>query len=99
VRPRALLLLLALTVGDYLLWQWSIAGSHDILSLLAGFTLLPLVAISAWRLALTGAGLLSRVIGRSNPSPAHTPQDAATTPQHPHERVAEPDSSSGRLAA
>jgi len=102
VRLRALLFLLVLTVGDYLLWQWSIAGSHDILSLLAGFTLVPLAAVSAWRLALAAAGLLSRVLGRPSANAraaaraAHAAEMARRTPPDP---AVEPDSSSGRLAA
>jgi hypothetical protein len=101
VRPRALLSLLVLTAGDYLLWQWSIAGSHDVLSLLAGFTLVPLLAVSAWRLALVGAGLLSRVIGRApTPSPtAVQSRGAEAARQAAGDRAAESDSSSGRLAA
>jgi hypothetical protein len=96
-------LLLALTAGDYLLWQWSIAGSHDILSLLAGFTLVPLVAVSAWRLALAGAGALSYMLARPPVAShtAHTPhgRDATATDQPPRGPAGEPDSSSGRLAA
>jgi hypothetical protein len=101
VRLRALAFLLSLTVGDYLLWQWSIAGGHDILSLLAGCTLVPLAAVSVWRLVLTGAGLLSRAVGRSTAttSAARASHDAETTPQAPRRAAAESDSSSSKLAA
>jgi hypothetical protein len=100
-----LLLLLALTAGDYLLWQWSIAGGHDILSLLAGCTLVPLTAISAYRLVLAGAGLLSWVARRSrarsgtNASTRRTAHGVQTTPQAQRQASVERDSSSGKLAA
>ncbi len=101
MRPRVLLPLLVLTAGDYLLWQWSIAGAHDILSLLAGFTLVPLLAVSAWRLALAGAGMLSRVIGRPPvPIPTARPSRGAEAARlAAGDPAVESDSSSGRLAA
>jgi hypothetical protein len=63
VRLRAVAILLAGTAGDYLLWDWSIASSHDILSLVSGLTLLPLAALSVGVVALAGARGLSRVVG------------------------------------
>jgi hypothetical protein len=57
VRLRALPLLLALTAADYALWHWSIAGGHDILSLISGLTLLPLAAATLALLALGAARL------------------------------------------
>lgn len=101
MRLRVLLLLLALTAGDYLLWQWSIAGSHDILSLLAGCTLVPLLAISAYRLVLAGAGLLSQAARRSSMSARtrRTQREPEVAQRSPHGPAAESDSSSGRLAA
>jgi hypothetical protein len=101
VRPRALLFLLALTAGDYLLWKWSIAGSHDILSLLAGCTLVPLLAISAYRLVLAAAGLLSRTARHSSRSARakRASSEVEIAQRSPHGPAAESDSSSGRLAA
>ncbi len=66
MRLRALVFLLVLTVADYLLWNWSIAGGHDILSLVAGLTLLPLGAMSVAQLALAGARLMGVAFGSSN---------------------------------
>jgi hypothetical protein len=105
VRPRALLFLLALTVGDYLLWQWSIAGGHDVVSLLAGCTLVPLAAVSAYRLALAGASLLSwtarrtRARSRVTSPTKQASSDVQATPQARRHAGAEADSSSGKLAA
>ncbi len=105
MRPRALLFLLALTVGDYLLWQWSIAGGHDVVSLLAGCTLVPLAAVSTYRLVLAGTGLLSwtarrtRARSRATAPAKRTSPDVQATPQARRHTGAEADSSSGKLAA
>jgi membrane protein implicated in regulation of membrane protease activity len=64
VRLRALPLLLVLTGGDYALWTWSIAGGHDVLSLVAGLTLLPLAAVSLALMAVAGARLLAFALER-----------------------------------
>jgi hypothetical protein len=101
VRLRALVLLLALTMGDYLLWDWSIADGHDILSLVAGLTLIPLATVSLGQLVLTCGRLLRLLIGGAQAQPhsqhARSREDArgpgARTSTH------ESDSPSGRLAA
>jgi hypothetical protein len=88
-------------VGDYLLWKWSIAGGHDVLSLLAGCTLVPLIAISAYRLVLASAGLLSRAARRSSTSARarRATRRVVHAQRSAHSPAAEPDSSSSRLAA
>jgi hypothetical protein len=43
---------LGLTVGDYLLWNWSLNAGHEVLALASGLTLPPLVLLSLWTLAL-----------------------------------------------
>jgi hypothetical protein len=58
VRLRALPLLLALTAADYALWDWSIADGHDLVSLIAGLTLLPLAAATLAMLAVGAARLV-----------------------------------------
>ena len=50
---RTSVLLIGLTVGDYLLWNWSLNGSHDVIALIAGLTLPPLVLVSLWVLAFS----------------------------------------------
>lgn len=63
---RPLALVLALTIGDYLLWNWSLNHGHDVLALISGLTLPPLIIACLWLLTL-GVG---RVIGRARrPSP------------------------------
>jgi hypothetical protein len=54
-----------LTLGDYLLWNWSLNGNHDVLALVSGLTLPPLVIACLWLLALTLARLLARSTRRS----------------------------------
>jgi hypothetical protein len=66
VRLRALVFLLVLTVADLLLWNWSIANGHDVLSLVAGLTLLPLGAMSIAQLALAGARFIGFMLGSSS---------------------------------
>lgn len=49
-----------LTIGDYLLWNWSLNGNHDVLALVSGLTLPPLAIVLLWLLAVTAARLLAR---------------------------------------
>jgi hypothetical protein len=58
LRPLAIVSVLA--GGDYLLWNWSLQGNHDVLALVAGLTLPPLALALIWLLALNGARLLAR---------------------------------------
>ncbi len=57
---RPLVFVSGLTVGDYLLWNWSLNGNHDVLALVSGLTLPPLAAASLWLLTLTVARLIAR---------------------------------------
>jgi hypothetical protein len=56
-RPLALVALLSL--GDYLLWNWSLNGNHDVVALIAGTTLVPLLIALVWLLALGSARLVA----------------------------------------
>ncbi len=99
VRLRALVPLLVLTSVDYALWDWSIANSHDIVSLVAGLTLLPLAALSLGGLVLAVARLCGLLLGRSAPrASAHARRAPLSqdTPTAPAERQ---ESSSRKLAA
>jgi hypothetical protein len=51
----------ALAIGDYLVWNWSLAGNHGTLALVSGLTL-PLLAIVLIRLLVWN---LVRLIGRT----------------------------------
>ncbi len=64
---------LGLTLGDYLLWNWSLGGSHDALALVSGLTLPPLAVACLWLLALN----LTRIIARSTKLPSRIVRSAA----------------------
>jgi hypothetical protein len=57
-----------LTAADYALWDWSIADGHDIVSLVAGLTLLPLAAATLALLAVGAARLLAFALERTSAS-------------------------------
>jgi hypothetical protein len=59
VSHRPLAIVTGFTIGDYLLWNWSLNGNHDVLALVSGLTLPPLAIAFLWLLALTVARLLS----------------------------------------
>jgi hypothetical protein len=59
VSHRPLAIVSGLTIGDYLLWNWSLNGNHDVLALVSGLTLPPLAIAFLWLLVLTVARLIS----------------------------------------
>jgi hypothetical protein len=93
--------LLVLTVADYMLWNWSIAGGHDVISLVAGLTLLPLGTVSIAQLALGAARIMGLLLGR----PSHrvrarrTTREVAATEHARQASAVESDPPSSRLAA
>ena len=60
---RPSVFVLALTVGDYLLWNWSLNGNHDVIALVSGLTLPPLALVSLWILVLGAMKLVATVAG------------------------------------
>jgi hypothetical protein len=67
---RPLAIVSGLTIGDYLLWNWSLNGHHDGLALISGLTLPPLAIAMLWLLALTLARLLASTSRRTRVRPA-----------------------------
>jgi hypothetical protein len=68
VSYRPLAFVSGLTLGDYLLWNWSLNANQDVLALVSGLTLPPLALACAWMIALTlirAVGITSRRLGRS----------------------------------
>jgi hypothetical protein len=59
----------ALTLGDFLLWHWSLNGNHDVLALVSGLTLPPLLVAFLWLLVVSVMRLL--MIGTRRSAPAH----------------------------
>jgi hypothetical protein len=91
--------LLVLTAVDYVLWDWSIADGRDIVSLVAGLTLLPLAAVSLGGFLLAGARLLRFLLGSSSSHVRARAHGANSAEQPPHASAADSNSSSSRLAA
>lgn len=100
MRLRALPPLLAVVAADYALWDWSIASGHDVVSLVAGLTLLPMAAIALGMLAVATARLLRFLLRGAT---GRTPTVRASTDTEPtsrtHRKAASKEGSSGRLAA
>jgi hypothetical protein len=59
VSHRPLATVCGLTIGDYLLWNWSLNANHDVLALVSGLTLPPLAIAFVWLLVLTLARLIA----------------------------------------
>ncbi len=57
---RPLAIVTGLTIGDYLLWNWSLNANHGVLALVSGLTLPPLTIAFLWLVALTAARLIAR---------------------------------------
>ena len=62
---RPSVFVLALTVGDYLLWNWSLNGDHTVIALVAGLTLPPLALVSFWILAVGAMRLVATAVRRT----------------------------------
>ncbi len=99
MRLRALAYVSALTAGDYMLWNWSVGGAHDVLALASGLTLLPLAAVCLGLLALACLQMLARSVRRSTTMTrsVRTPRDINAA--EPSPKAPESESSSDRLAA
>jgi hypothetical protein len=112
VPHRPLVLVTGLTVGDYLLWNWSLNGNYGVLALIAGVTLPPLAVMCVWLLALSAARLLARsarrpaggakrrvgnAARRSHARAAHDPH--GLPPEEPPTSTAPAGSPSRKLAA
>jgi hypothetical protein len=61
VSHRPLALLSGLTLGDYLLWNWSLSANRGVLALVSGLSLPPLALICLSLLVVN----LSRLLARS----------------------------------
>jgi hypothetical protein len=83
VSHRSLVPVAGLALGDYLLWNWSVNANHEVISLVSGLTLLPLIAAVVWMLALTVARLLARSAFRGQ---AADPQNSSAAPSSQGQR-------------
>jgi hypothetical protein len=69
VSPRPLVFVSGLTVGDYLLWNWSLNTNHDVLALISGLTLPPLLVVGVWTLGVWVARLVASATRRVHARP------------------------------
>ena len=64
---RPLAFVSGLTLGDYLLWNWSLNANHDVLALVSGLTLPPLALACSWMIAATLIRIVRGTTRRSGP--------------------------------
>jgi hypothetical protein len=84
---RRLAVVSGLTLGDYVLWNWSLNGNHDVLALLSGLTLPPLVLACVVLLALSIARAISNSAHRSQLRAARRHPGAEGHQQHQSRRT------------
>jgi hypothetical protein len=82
VSQRPLVLVSGLTIGDYLLWNWSLNASHAVIALISGLTLPPLALATLWLLALSLARVIARTARRS-PATRRTAESARAPSEAP----------------
>jgi hypothetical protein len=73
VTRRPSVFVLGLTVGDFLLWNWSLGANHDVIALVSGLSLPPLAIASLWVLALATGRLLALTARRPRARRAAAP--------------------------
>jgi hypothetical protein len=108
VSLRPLALVAGLTLGDYLLWNWSLNSNHDVLALISGLSLPPLAVACVWLIALNAARLLARSTlrggGRASAAAetrraAQGARAGAAAAEEAEQRAGNPGTHSGKLAA
>jgi len=111
VLHRPLVFVSGLTVADYLLWNWSLGGDHDVLTLVSGLTLPLLAAACLWLVALNVTRLFITRSGRRRSARSsgrgvraarehrHQMHAAAGAPLGEPSPTTSPGSSSSKLAA
>jgi hypothetical protein len=80
VTYRPLAIASGLTLGDYLLWDWSLNHNHDVLAVVAGLTLPPLALAWLWLLMVTLVRLTARSRRRSSQGAAGRRARSARAP-------------------
>jgi hypothetical protein len=95
VSHRPLAIVTGLTIGDYLLWNWSLNANRDVLALVSGLTLPPITIAFLWLVALTGARLIARTSrARGRSQTAERASGASTAPRPQAQRPASTTSAS-----
>jgi hypothetical protein len=79
VPSRPLVFVSGLTFGDYLLWNWSLAGNHAVLALVSGLSLPPLAVVCLCLIVVNAVRvILARSSRRARPA-AHGTGARATS--------------------
>jgi hypothetical protein len=102
VSHRPLAIFTGLTIGDYLLWNWSLNANHDVLALVSGLTLPPITIAFLWLVALTCARLIarsSRARGRAHAAEPASGASTARRSQAQRPASTTPASQSRKIAA
>jgi len=112
VSYRPLAFVSGLTLGDFILWHWSLNANHDVLALVSGLTLPPLGLVCLWLLALNVLRMIGRSANRTDRGALRSGSGVArggagaarnsTTagdPQSASPPASSPTPSSGKLAA
>jgi hypothetical protein len=81
---KRLALICGITLGDYLVWNWSMSGNHDVLALVSGLTL-PFLLLASAALLLVSLGRVisgsvrrpQRQLGRERPGSAESAERRA----------------------
>src|SRR5260370_30088952 len=92
-----LVVVFALVAIDYGVWTWAIAGNHEVVALVAGLAMAPLVITLAWLAAValgSGAIAVARRVGRALATRllGTRPARSIRLPQAPRPRRGAPNS-------
>jgi hypothetical protein len=95
-----LVVVFALVAIDYGVWNWAIGGNHQVVALVAGLAMAPLVIALAWLAAValgSGAITLARRVGREVATRVlgTRPARSIRLAQAPHRRRGGPKSGGG----
>ena len=95
-----LVVVFALVAIDYGIWNWAIGGNHEVIALVAGLAMAPLVIALAWLVAValgSGAITVARRLGREVATRVlgTRPARSIRLAQTPHPRRRGPKSGGG----
>ncbi|HST56018.1 MAG TPA: hypothetical protein VLJ42_09020 [Solirubrobacteraceae bacterium] len=102
---RPLAFVSVLTLGDYVAWNWSLAGSHELPALISGLTLPPLMIALIWLAAVSLMRVLtqttqhSRALAAKRAAARTRAQDAVEQPATPASGIWKDEQASARSSS